>query len=52
MSTFMAILAVLLPIAACVFIPIWMKKKSKKNLQKDIQIKAYTTLLDEIRELV
>ena len=29
MSTFMAILAVLLPIAACVFIPIWMKKKSK-----------------------
>ncbi len=29
MSTFMAILAVLLPIAACVFIPIWMKKKGK-----------------------
>ena len=23
-----------------------------KNLQKDIQIKAYKTLLDEIRELV
>lgn len=29
MSTFMAILAVLLPIAACVFVPIWMKKKGK-----------------------
>ncbi|MBO4589076.1 MAG: hypothetical protein J5711_09310 [Bacteroidales bacterium] len=29
MSTFMVILAVLLPIAACVLIPIWMKKKGK-----------------------
>lgn len=29
MSTFIAILAVLLPIAACVFVPIWMKKKGK-----------------------
>ena len=29
MSTFMASLTVLLPIAACVFIPIWMKKKGK-----------------------
>lgn len=29
MSTFMAVLAVLLPLVACVIIPVWMKKKGK-----------------------
>lgn len=45
MSTFMAILAVLLPLVACVLIPIWMKKNGKgKNAFTRILIGLFSAV--------